>query len=434
MAEEKILDAEAVKDPEMFIAVMNKQFQKYNGILADTATKGEVKQAFADLVIENKDILSKVTTSDEKMDALKKQLEKFTDVVKIQGESITTLKTAFDPKTQRKSFREAVLEQLQKGVLTQIFEKKSNQAVFQIEMKDIAFTGTYGAGAATQAVMPFQTPVFTPEEDFDIRTVVPTGNADNDKLDYPQEYSITDNTGALAENAAGTESEIEFTMAQVTGKRIHSWIKVSRSALKNVNWLANHISTRLLGKFVKYLNTQSLTGTGLTVYLSGLVTNATTFTAGSLAGTFENANELDVFIAARARNYQVNHVKPNVIFLNPLDAARLYSLKSTTKDWVNREPYMTVDPNGLVRVSGMPIIESFDITAGTYLMANNSRQYMELLFNGPVEIRSTDSADDDFQKNLVSISLEAEVLLPIYNTGALITGTLADDLKAISTI
>ncbi len=434
----KELTAEDTATAEMLAANMNSIIKKYNAILSGTATEAEVKQMKSDAIIEARDFKLKLEESGKENATLKADLQKFMDVVKIQGESITTLKTAFDPKEKKTTFRDAVAKALEGGIFNKLEEKQASNASFKIELKDIAFgasgfTGgaTYQAGAAIHAAMPFQLPVFTPEEDFDIRMAVPTGVSNNAKLDFPVERSWTDNMGCLLENGPSNESEVTFTMSSVTSQRMSTHITVSRSALRNVPWLSNHISTRLMGKFIKLLNTQVLTGVGTTVYMSGLVTNQTTFTAGGLAGTMPNANLIDVLISARARNYQVNKIKPNVVFVNPLDAVALTTYKSTIGEWANKEPFMTINSNGIMSVMGMAIVESFDITQGTYLMVNSSSQNFELLFNGPIEILATDSEASNFLANLVTIKLEAEVMFPIYRTGAIIGGTFVSDLAAI---
>jgi len=435
----KKFGAEEVTDPEQFAALLNKQFAKYNDLLSNTASKGELKQVFADLIVENKDLMNKVSNSGKEMTDLKKQLADFTETIKIQGDSITKMKTAFSPGTERKSLKDAVLKALTDGAFSQVADKKASNASFTVETKDITMGGfsggaPYQAGAVIQPAMPFQNPVFTPQEDFDVRSVLPIGTSESSMLEFPQEKAWTDNMGLLAENADSTESEVTFEMASVQGVRLSTHITVSRTALKNVAWLSNHISTRLMGKFIAKLNSQVIAGTGLTVYLKGLTGYATTFTAGGLANAIANANWIDVLLAARARNYEVNKIKPNVVFVNPLDAVVLTSIKSTIGEWANKEPFMTVSPNGVVSIMGMNIIESFDVTAGTYIMANVSSQNMEILFNGPVEILATDSEASNFLKNLVTIKLEAVVLMPVYRAGAIIKGTFATDLTAITPV
>lgn len=441
MTENQKFGATEVNDPEQFAAMLNKQFAKYNDLLSGTASKGEIKQMQADLIVENKDILAKVTNTGEEMKSLVKQLESLNETIKIQGETITKMKSAFIGNDKKQTFKEAVLKALESGAFNGLADKKGSNASFNIELKDVAFGASgFTGGAATsvgltrQATMPFQSPVFTPEEDFDVRTAVPTGVTDNAKLDFPVEASFTDAMGCLLENADSVESEMTFGMTSVTAQRISTHITVSRSALRNISWLANHISTRLMGRFVKYLNTQVLTGVGTTVYLKGLTQYTNAFTAGGLANTIANANWVDVLIAARARNYEVNKIKPNVVFVNPLDAVVIASTKSTIGEWANKEPFLTVGTGGLMSVMGMAIVESFDITAGTYLMVNVSSQNMELLFSGPIEILATDSEASNFLKNLVTIKLEAEVLFPVYRAGAILQGNFANDLTLITKI
>lgn len=436
MENEKVISGESVNTPELLAAEINKAFQKYNNMLSVTATAQQVKEVQAQMIVENKDLLNKISVNGDEMAKLKATLENFNEVVKKQGETLAAMKVNM-PENTKKTFHSQVLKALESGVLNDIIAKKSQAAIIEIETKDVTFGGFSGGaanqvGTAMQPVMPFSTPVIVPEEPFDIRTVVNTGVTSQSSLEYPKEKAWTDGMGNLAENGDASESDATFEMGTAHTVRISTFIEVSRTALKNAVWLAGHISNRLVAKFVKKLNTQVIKGDGLTVNLKGLVEYATTFTAGDLAGKIPNANYIDVLIAARARNYEVNKIKPNVVFVNPLDAVELTTIKSTIGEWANKEPFMSVNSSGVFSVMGMSIIESFDITAGTYLMAAISPANFELLFNGPLEILTTDSHGTNFIANKVAIKLEAEVMLPVYQEGALIKGTFLTDLAAIT--
>ncbi len=80
----------------------------------------------------------------------------------------------------------------------------------------------------------------------------------------------------------------------------------------------------------------------------------------------------------------------------------------------------------------MASVESSDIVVDAFLVAAIMPAYMQLLFNGPIEILATDAHASNFISDLVTIKLEAKVMLPVYNANALIKGVLATELAAIT--
>jgi hypothetical protein len=434
--EVKELTAEDVKTVEIVAASMNQIIRKYNALLANTVELKDFKQFQAEIILASREVASTLDKGGEEMGKLKKAFDGLMDVIKIQGDSITTLKTAFDPKMQRKTFRESVEEQLTKGVFNDFYERKTSTGVMRIETKDIAFTGTYGSGAAAQAVMPFQIPQMPPMENFDVRLLLPTGTIESSKLDFPQERaaSLTDATASKAENAAADESTFGFTMTSVTAVRIPAFVEISRTALKNTAWLSNYISNRLMAFFVKELNRESIAGTGAGTDLNGLYNQANTFLAGagSFAGSVANANFMDVLNMAAGEMEELYDLSPTDALLNPVNARILSSAKNTIADFINPATFLTSNNQGYTSIFGMRPDKTKNITIDKYLLANINPAYMQLLFNGPVEIFATDSHASNFINDLITLKIEAMVMLPVYNANALMKGTLSTDLKAIT--
>jgi HK97 family phage major capsid protein len=440
MAEEvKRLTGEDITTPEMLAAEINKAFAKYNNLLSLTATSQQVKDIQASLIVENKELLNSIKSSGDEMDKMKKELEKFTDTVKVQGETITMLKTYSSGAENRETFQQNIMKQLEKGVFKDIADGRTSKAKMSIETKDVAFgatVGSYGSGDAQHAFMPFQVPQMPPLEQADVRLVVPFGTINSDKLDYPQERagSLTDAMATATENGNSTESSFGFTMSTVVAHRFTAFVEISRAALKNTGWLANYISNRLMAQFVKALNTNIIAGTGSGSTVTGLVSSANTFLAGasSFAGTIEGANYMDVLNCAAGEMEEKYFLSPNTVLLNPVNARVLASTKNTIADFINPATFLQRDSMGYTTIFGMKPEKFADITKDTYLVAALNAAYMQLLFNGPVEIMASDSHASNFIADLITLKLEASAMLPIYNANALMKGTLSTDLTAIT--
>jgi hypothetical protein len=440
MAEEvKPLTGEDTATPELLAASMNNIVKKYNALLSGTATQKDFNQFKADIIIQTKEIQQTLDKGGEETGKLRKAFDGLMDVIKIQGESITTLKTAFDPKLQKRSFRDAVEEGLLKGAFKDISEGRASKGILTLETKDVAFgstVGSYGSGDAQQAYMPFQVPQLPPMEQADVRLVVPSGSISSDKLEYPQERaaSLTDATATKAENAAAGESTFGFTMATAVSHRFTAFVEISRAALKNTSWLSQYINNRLMSFFIKKLNTNVIAGTGAGTDITGLVASANSFLAGasSFAGKQLNPNYIDVLNFAAGEMEELYYLTANTVLLNPVDARIMAGIKNTIADFINPGTFLQPNNMGYTSMFGMTPKKFADITKDTYLVADINPAYMQLLFNGPVEIMATDSHASDFIYDLITLKLEASAMLPIYNANALMKGTLSTDLTAIT--
>jgi hypothetical protein len=440
MADEvRPLTAEDTATAEVLAASMNNIVKKYNSILSGTAMAKDVNQLKADIIIQTREIQQVLEAGGEEMGKLKKSFDGLMDVIKVHGESITVLKTAFDPKTQKRSFAEVVNEQLLKGAFKDVAEGRTSKGKMSIETKDVAFgatVGSYGSGDAQHAYMPFQIPQMPPLENADVRLVVPFATIDSDKLDFPQERaaSLTDATATKAENAPAGESTFGFTMSTVVAHRFTAFVEVSRAALKNTGWLSQYISNRLMAFFIKKLNTNVIAGTGAGTDITGLVASANTFKAGasSFANLQADPNYIDVLNFAAGEMEELYFLTGNTAFLNPVNARVMAGMKNTIADFINPGTFLTSNNMGYTQMFGMTPKKFADITKDTYLVADINPAYMQLLFNGPVEIMATDSHASNFIADLITLKLEASAMLPIYNANALMKGTFSTDLTAIT--
>ena len=424
------LSKEEVSTPQLLAEAVNRQFQKMTGMIEGKATKED----WAKLVMENKEILKNMETVDENTANMKKELEKMSDAAKIQGETLSKLMNSFGTGKDRKTFKSVTYKTLtdNKKDLDNFVDEKVERFKMTIDTKDLAFGGTYGAGAGQHATMMFDTPLMPDVEDFDIRMLLPTGTIDQPKLSYPQERSDsrTDNSDWTTENAETTASEIGFTMATATAYYYKDHIKVSRFAMRDVSWLTSYIQATLLQAFITGLNNKVLTGDGTSNDIDGILNNANTFAGTGMESKFANADYFSVIRAARAELKKTYHRLMNTVMLDPIDYAIMADARTTIGGFLT--PALGVANSGFNPIVGGNVVESEDITDGGYLVADIQPSTIQLLFNGPIDIMASEHDDDNFTKDLVTLKIGANVLLPIYKTTAFLKGTLSADKETIN--
>lgn len=436
----KTLTGSDIENPKVLVEAMNSIFKEYRDAIAGLTPKDELEKVNAKLIVEAnglKDLIMKQGTA---FDEHKKVIASLTETLQIQGDTITKMRTAFNPTNEKKSFAKLVDECLLQPEFKNFASGNSTKAKFAIETKDVAFTGTYGSGAVGQPFMPFQVPQLPPAESFDARLILPTGTINSSSLEYPTERaaSLSNAMTHEAENAAANESTMGFTMGTAYATRISTFIEISRSALQNSAWLNQYISNRLMQMFVAKLNTSTIAGAGSAAGmagdndLKGLLAFANTFAGTNFASKIANANRFDVLNCAKGEMNGLYNIVANSYLINPYDGTILTSSKNTISDFVAPATFLQPTATGYNGAFGMRQIESADVTLDAYLIAAIAPQYMQLLFNGPIEILMTDAHASNFIADLVTIKLEAKVLLPVYNANALMKGTLSADLATIA--
>ena len=80
----------------------------------------------------------------------------------------------------------------------------------------------------------------------------------------------------------------------------------------------------------------------------------------------------------------------------------------------------------------MTLIESKDVVDGDALVGLISPNVLQILFNGGIDMATTQSHGSNFIASKVAFRFEADLLFPVYRPYAFIKGTLATVQTAIT--
>jgi HK97 family phage major capsid protein len=221
---------------------------------------------------------------------------------------------------------------------------------------------------------------------------------------------------------------IDFDLVEVTTtlKKRTNFIKVSEEMLEDIDFIQSEIQNELLVLLNLDLDAQILNGNGIGTNLNGINTIATTFAAGSFAGTVINANNYDVVKVAATQVISANFM-PNYLLINPIDKASMELSKSV--DGLYTTPaFVTADGS---QIAGLRVIENNGVAAGEYLVMDSTK-CATYLKNGIRIEMGRDS--DDFSKNMWTIIAEvrAENVISENNYDAFVKGDFATDRAAIT--
>jgi HK97 family phage major capsid protein len=255
-----------------------------------------------------------------------------------------------------------------------------------------------------------------------IRDLLTTFPTENGAIEMPVKTSATvaaiqqSGSPVQLENVTMTEAAYTFSTSFEAVKTIGHFIPASSQIFEDAGTLDGLINTELLHGLAQAEQNQILNGTGEAHELSGLIPGATAYTVQSPNLT----NEADVLRDAM-KQISLADFRATEIILNPADWHTIETGKTATGD----DSYAGGDPRIMAGPSlwGIPVLETNAVASGTFLIGDFRRAAI-LFDRQQPEILISRHDDDNFQKNMVTVSATQRLALVVTNPTALVTGSL----------
>jgi HK97 family phage major capsid protein len=259
-----------------------------------------------------------------------------------------------------------------------------------------------------------------------ILSLVNTGSIMSNLWEWVEQKNPEGGAGMTAEGVKKSQADFDLVLASATVKKVTAFIKVTKEMLDDVELMRSEIDQELTELINLKIDEQILSGDGLTVNLTGILTNATTFAAGVFALKVTNPNNADVLRVAINQS-NVAQFNPNYIVLHPSDAAAMDLDKGTDGHYA-LPPFTSLD--GRV-VSGIPVVVNTGITEGTFLLGDFTKSGVR--FKEGITI-NVGYENDDFTKNFVTILAEARLVHRVKSNhyAAFVKGTFSTAITAIT--
>lgn len=202
--------------------------------------------------------------------------------------------------------------------------------------------------------------------------VVPMGADNHGAIRWYEQATVTNNAANAAEvrNAAGmSESGITWAEKNLTGKRIHDYIKVGVDQIKDVSFVEGEVR-RLIERNMRLKeNDQLINGTGTVNEIAGLLSYATAFDTDVDKIAFANLIDLIGKGKTQIDTDMLGAAMPNVVLVNRVDVDSVRYKK--TEDGAYLFPNLALGTADL-GIGGLSVIENPLITANTLLMGDFS--------------------------------------------------------------
>lgn len=285
-----------------------------------------------------------------------------------------------------------------------------------VDVKDISSLTTDAAGSVGTLIQPDRAAMVNiPDRRMTIRSLLAPGTTSSNLIEYDKETGFTNNADVVADGTLKPQSEIQYEEATSKVVTIAHWMRVNVQTLADVAGLRSMIDNRLRYGLSFREEQELLNGSGTGGHLSGLVTEATAFSAAftPTASTMIDTMRLAMLQVALAEYAANGHV------LNPIDWAYIETLKDTQGRYLIGNPQGSIAPT----LWGLPVVATQAMTPDKFLTGafNMAAQIFDRQ-NATVEMSTEDQ--DNFVKNKVTIRAEERLALAVYRPEALVYGDL----------
>ncbi|QHB38744.1 major capsid protein [Flavobacterium phage vB_FspS_snusmum6-1] len=259
-----------------------------------------------------------------------------------------------------------------------------------------------------------------------ILQLVNVGTIMSNVWEWVEQKNLDGGSAMTAEGAAKSQADFDLVVASANVKKVTAYIKVTKEMLDDVELMRSEIDQELTELINLKIDDQLLNGSGLTVNLTGITTNATAWAAGSFANAIPSPTKWDVLRTA-INQVRVNLFEPNYIVMHPSDVTAMELSKDSTGQYV-MPPFAALD--GTI-VSGIRVVANTGVTIDKFLVGDFSKSGVRFKEGLTINVGYE---NDDFTKNLVTILAEARLVHRVKSNhyGAFVYGDFSDAISALT--
>jgi HK97 family phage major capsid protein len=291
----------------------------------------------------------------------------------------------------------------------------SQKARFEVQNNTLTGSDANVAPDRKPGIVPGDSQILT------LESIFPSIPTSSNAIEYTKEDSFTNSAAEVAEGGTKAQSALTWALGTMPVSTIAHWLKISRQLADDAPALAAYVNLRMIYGVNRRVETQLGAGNGTAPNISGILDTgnftAHGFADAALGSTMKKFALVRKIIASlRSSGFMAD-----AVLLHPADAAQIDIDHFQASTNAAR---FTTDGMGQARLFGLPVIESNGVTEGQVVVG----AFMECgtIHNREgVVVEMSDSDDDNFTKNLVTIRAERRLALTIERPSGIIAGDLA---------
>jgi len=314
------------------------------------------------------------------------------------------LKSNIEDSARRDMSRQDLMVEQLKGIISENFDKIKSETPFQSKDAGVMTLGNNLTGTSQISYVPNSNmrPIQSNPRLYELFRIIPTATGN---VTFPRATTGVGegSFGAQTEGNAKVQVDYDVTQVNVSVPFIAGYAKVSRQMLQDLPFLQAYLSQSLIEDWNKAVNIR---------FLNSIASGSTALS------TSETVNATKM-IDAIAQHAALGLGNANLILTTHASWARL--LKTKPSDY--SVPGGTIiAPDGSVRLAGIPVVAHSQVTSGKFY-AMNTDAFAIAQASG-LQVRSTETDQDDFVKNLVTYRAEARIELLSFQPTAAVYGDI----------
>jgi HK97 family phage major capsid protein len=251
-----------------------------------------------------------------------------------------------------------------------------------------------------------------PNRKVHVRSLLPVGTISTGLFTFPKETSGEGDVAPQTQGSTKSQLDFDITMTDAPAQYIAGFVRISRQMLDDVPAMTSFLQARLLEKYLLAEDAQLLNGSGTAPNLTGLTINAASPTG---AATVDVEQLVQAIAQVSATNYSANG-----ILINPTDWANIMNTKNTNAAY-SLPGSTVVTTDGSLTIAGVPVFQSTAIAADKFLVGDWAMG-AQIMQNQGISVQFSEFDSDNFQKNLITVRVEARIAFPIYYNNAFVYG------------
>lgn len=274
---------------------------------------------------------------------------------------------------------------------------------------------TSATGSAGDLIVPDREReiVRMPRRQLLIRQLLTQGRTTSNMVEYPKQTTRTNNADVVSEGAEKPESSYEWGKADAPVRTIAHWVHVSRQAAADAAQLQTEIDSELRYGLDLKEETEILTGDGTGEHLSGLITEATAYSA-AFAVTGET--EIDKLRLAILQASLAEFPASGIV-LHPTDWARIELTKDGELRYLFANPVIQAAPS----LWSLPVVATQSLSVDKFLVGAFAAA-ATIYDREDTEVLISSEDRDNFIKNMLTVRAEKRLAMAVKRPLALTYG------------
>lgn len=258
------------------------------------------------------------------------------------------------------------------------------------------------------------------ETPFSMEALLPSTSTSSNAIEFTKENVFTNSAAEAAEGAEKGESSITWTLVNMPVSTVAHWIRISRQLASDAPALAAYVDNRMRYGVNRKVDTQLVVGDGTAPNISGTYDSGNYTAHGYLSGALGSVMPKLVLIRKVIADLYVAGYPADAIVLNPADWATIEIELFTT---AAGQSLYNINASGQAFLFGLPVIQSIGMAADTFQVGRFAEAYMIYNREGVV-VEMSDSDDDNFTKNMITLRAERRLALATEKPAAVRGGDL----------